>query len=195
LTFTSIPFLLFLAVVLVVYWLRRERRWQNATLLAASYVFYGWVYPWHVLVLAGSTVVDFALARRMRADRPGAGRLLALSVVLNLGLLALVKYYFAVNVPLAGVLGSVGMSGDFLLSKIILPLGISFYALKKLAYMIDVRRGALEPSTSLLDFAAFVSFFPQVIAGPIDRAQKLLPQLAVVRDWTAGAFHSAWPCS
>lgn len=191
--FTSIEFLTFLAVVLTVYWLRRERRWQNMTLLAASYVFYGWVYPWHAVVLAASTLIDFALARRMAMHREAARRLLWLSVVLNLGLLGLVKYYFSINVPLAGVATAAGLGGDFLLAKIVLPMGVSFYALKKLAYMIDVSRGTIKPSASWMNFTLFVSFFPQVIAGPIDRAQKLLPQLAENRDWRVENFHAAWP--
>jgi D-alanyl-lipoteichoic acid acyltransferase DltB (MBOAT superfamily) len=191
--FTSQTFLVFFLAVLVVYWLGRGRAWQNLTLLAASYAFYGWVYPWHVLVLAGSTLADYALARQMSRVRAKKRAILALSLALNLSLLFLVKYYFQVNESIAGLLSDGGVSGDFLLAKVVLPLGVSFYVLKKIAYMIDVSRGTLQPADKLIEFAVFVSFFPQVLAGPIERAQQLLPQLQQARTWKAEYFHAAWP--
>ena len=191
--FTSYNFFVFLLIVLALHWLGRGRRWQNLTLLAASYVFYGWVYPWHVLVLAASTLADFFLARWMGRDRARARQMLALSLLLNVGLLCFAKYYYSFNSPLSALISASGLEADFLLARVVLPLGLSFYLLKKLAYMIDVSRGTLAPSPDLVDFALFVSFFPQVIAGPIDRAQKLLPQFQQARSWTAEHFHSAWP--
>jgi len=196
--FTSYDFLLFFLVVFALYWLARGRGWQNLILLAASYVFYGWIYPWHVIVLAASTLSDYFLARRMARHRSFAALrmtriLFAFSLILNIGLLLFVKYYYSLNVSLAGFLTASGLEGDFLLARIVLPLGLSFYVLKKMAYMIDVSRGTLAPTADLTAFALYVSFFPQVIAGPIDRAQKILPQLEQTRVWSSDHFHSAWP--
>jgi alginate O-acetyltransferase complex protein AlgI len=191
--FTSYDFLVFFLIVFLAYWLARRRILQNLVLLAASYVFYGWLYPWHVIVLAASTLVDYFLARWMASQRTHVRRILALSLILNIGLLLLVKYYYSFNDSLAGLFSGVGFNGDFLLARLVLPLGVSFYVLKKIAYMIDVARGTLIPATDLVAFGVYVSFFPQVIAGPIDRAQKLLPQLAQPRTWKRDYFHSAWP--
>jgi alginate O-acetyltransferase complex protein AlgI len=166
---------------------------QNLVLLAASYVFYDWLYPWHAIVLAASTLVDYFLARLMASQRIYVRCILALSLILNIGLLLLVKYYYSFIDSLAGLFGGVGFNGDFLLVRLVLPLGVSFYVLKKIAYMVEVARGTLAPATDLVAFGVYVSFFPQVIARPIDRAQKLLPQLAQPRAWKSDYFHSTWP--
>jgi D-alanyl-lipoteichoic acid acyltransferase DltB (MBOAT superfamily) len=126
-------------------------------------------------------------------QRDKAKTYLILSLILNLGVLAFFKYYNFFNTQVAEVLTNVGLSVDWLFIKILLPAGLSFYTLKKLAYMIDVSRGTLEPSDDLLSFALFVSFFPQIIAGPIDRYQKLMPQIQPRRTWQSDFFYSAWP--
>jgi alginate O-acetyltransferase complex protein AlgI len=191
--FTSLTFWAFFAVVFVAYWLMRERRWQNGFLLAASYVFYGWLTPWYAILLGGSTLADFYLARRMKERRERTRTYLALSLLLNLGVLAFFKYYGFFNGQVAEGLTAAGIPVDWLFIKILLPAGLSFYTLKKLAYMIDVSRGLLEPADDIVSFALFVSFFPQIVAGPIDRYQKLMPQIQQKRTWQPDLFYSAWP--
>jgi len=199
--FTGLTFWIFFAVVLALYWLLREKRWQNIFLLAASYVFYGWIQPWLAVMLGVSTLIDFFLAKGTRlvtrlGDSPSVKRtrtLMALSLVLNLGVLALFKYYNFFSADLVRVADMLGMQADFLLARILLPAGLSFYTLKKLGYMIDVSKGTLQPSHSFVDFALYVSFFPQLVAGPIERPQKLLPQIESQRTWKVEFFYNAWP--
>jgi alginate O-acetyltransferase complex protein AlgI len=193
LSFTSLTFWLFFVLVLLAYWLVRDGRWQNALLLFASYIFYAWLSPWYALLLGLSTLADFTLARQMKQHESKAKTYLALSLILNLGVLAFFKYYNFFNTQVAEALTIVGLSVDWLFIKVFLPAGLSFYTLKKLAYMIDVSRGTLEPSDDLLSFALFVSFFPQIVAGPIDRYQKLMPQIEKKRIWQSSFFYSAWP--
>jgi D-alanyl-lipoteichoic acid acyltransferase DltB (MBOAT superfamily) len=192
-SFTTLTFWVFFAFVLITYWLLRERRWQNSLLLLASYLFYGWVTPRLAVMLGISTLIDFFLARGMMA-RPARTRLfMALSLVLNLGVLAYFKFFNFFSDDLARIVDALGMESDFLLTHIVLPVGLSFYTLKKLGYMIDVSRGTLKPTHTLIDFALYISFFPQVIAGPIERPQKLLPQIEAHRIWKAEYFYNAWP--
>jgi alginate O-acetyltransferase complex protein AlgI len=193
LNFTSLTFWLFFALVFPTYWLVRERRWQNALLLFASYLFYAWLSPWYAVLLGVSTLADFYLARQMKQQGDKAKTYLALSLILNLGVLAFFKYYNFFNTQAAEALTNIGLAPDWLFVRVLLPFGLSFYTLKKLAYMIDVSRGTLEPSDDLLSFALFVSFFPQIVAGPIDRYQKLMPQIQQKRAWQSSFFYSAWP--
>jgi len=191
--FTSLTFWFFFALVFSMYWLVREGRWQNTLLILASYVFYTWLSPWYAVLLGVSTLADFYLARQMKQKNNSAKTYLALSSILSLGVLAIFKYYNFFNTQVAEALTSVGLSADWLFIKVFLPAGLSFYTLKKLAYMIDVSRGTLEPSDDLLSFALFVSFFPQIVAGPMDRYQKLMPQIQGKHIWQSGFFYSAWP--
>ena len=190
--FTSQTFWLFFTVIFVAYWFMREARWQNALLLVASYVFYAWLSPWYALLLGISTLADFYLTRQMKQiDK--VKTYLVLSLIINLGVLVFFKYYSFFNTQVAEALTSAGLPVDWLFIKVFLPAGLSFYTLKKLAYVIDVSRGMLEPADDLLSFALFVSFFPQIIAGPIDRYQKLIPQIQRTRTWHSDFFYSAWP--
>lgn len=191
--FTSYDFLLFFLVVFVLYWMIRERRWQNLILLAASSVFYGWLVPWHVAVLFLSIIVDYFLALAMLHWKSRSTALMRFGVILNIGLLTLVKYYFFYNTTLAHWLTQMGLSDSLLPAKIILPLGLSFYILKKISYLIEVGKGTLQPTRDFIAFAAYISFFPQVLSGPIDRPQKFLKQLGEARTWEMSKFHTAWP--
>jgi alginate O-acetyltransferase complex protein AlgI len=193
LNFTSLTFWIFFTLLFLTYWLVREGRWQNALLLFASYIFYAWLAPWYVVLLGVSTLADFTLARQMKRQVNQGKIYLILSLILNLGVLAFFKYYDFFNTQVAETLSGLGLSVDWLFIKMFLPAGLSFYTLKKLAYMIDVSRGTLQPSEDLLSFALFVSFFPQLIAGPIDRYQKLMPQIEQKRIWQSSFFYSAWP--
>ena len=192
-SFTSLTFWAFFALIFIAYWLMREQRGQNLLLLVASYVFYGWLAPWYAILLGVSTLADFYLARRMKPHGNQTKVYLALSLILNLGVLTFFKYYNFFNTQVAEAFTSVGFTVDWLFVNIFLPAGLSFYTLKKLAYMIDVSRGLLEPSEDILSFALFVSFFPQIVAGPIDRYQKLMPQIQQNRTWHSNFCYSAWP--
>ncbi|MBI3172966.1 MAG: MBOAT family protein, partial [Chloroflexi bacterium] len=174
-SFTSYDFLLFFLTVFALYWLARERRLQNALLLAASYVFYGWLHPWYALMLGLSTLADYFIAQGMVKSPERKRSLLWLSLLVNLGVLGFFKYYNFFSPALVDSLNGLGLHADLLLVQILLPAGLSFYTLKKLGYVLDVSNGTLKPTHSLLDFALYVSFFPQIVAGPIDRPRSLLP--------------------
>ncbi len=192
-SFTSHDFLLFFLIVFILYWTIRERRWQNLVLLAASYYFYGWVQTWYAVMLGASTLADFFLARGM-ASMPDRKRLfMGLSLVVNVGVLTFFKYFIFFKDDVVSLLNGIGFQVDPLLITILLPAGLSFFTLKKLGYMIDISRGTLKPTQTFIDFALYVSFFPQIVAGPIERPQKLLPQLEAPRNWKMENFYKAWP--
>ena len=194
-SFTSLTFWLFFGTVFALYWLARAKSAQNITLLIASYIFYGWVHPGLAWMLGLSTLADFFLAKRIHAQKT-QGRdthvLMAFSLILNLGVLAFFKYHAFFAEDLSAIAAFLGLQSDFLLSRVLLPAGLSFYTLRKLGYVIDVARGTLQPTASLVDFALYVSFFPQLVSGPIDRPQKLLPQFERQRIWRAEYLYSAW---
>ncbi|HSQ39526.1 MAG TPA: MBOAT family O-acyltransferase, partial [Anaerolineales bacterium] len=190
--FTSYEFLLFFLIIFAFYWLVRKQMWQNLLLLAASYVFYGWIHPWYALLLALSTLADYWISLTLEKTEK-KNRLVAASLILNIGVLAFFKYFGFFVPGLAARLGSLGIQADALLASILLPVGLSFFTLKKLAYILDVSRGVIRPTRDLAGFALFVAFFPQITAGPIDRAQKLLPQIQSLRLWKPENFYRAWP--
>jgi len=191
--FTEYNFLIFFLVVFISYWLLKRRQWQNLLLLVASYGLYGWAHPWYAIMLGLSTLADYALALGIVQNRARTKWFMTASLLVNVGVLAFFKYYNFFSGGLVNALSGLGLQADPLLVKIILPMGLSFFSLKKLAYVIDVARGTLEPTRDLAGFALFVSFFPQVNSGPIDRAQKLLPQIQSDRVWKPENFYSAWP--
>ncbi|HTE05565.1 MAG TPA: MBOAT family O-acyltransferase, partial [Planctomycetota bacterium] len=174
--FNSFDFLVFFALVFAAYW-RLPQRGQNLLLLGASYVFYGWVHPWFLYMLVGSTVMDYWAARGMERFPARRRLLLRLSLAGNLGLLATFKYFdfFVVNV--SELLAHFDLHPSLPMLRVALPVGISFYTFQSLTYTIDVYRGELAPRRSFLDFALFVTMFPQLVAGPIERAKRLLPQI------------------
>lgn len=177
--FNSFIFFFFLLVVLPVYYLL-PAKYRNLHLLVSSYVFYGY-WDWRFcLLLLASTVIDYYVGRTMhRASDPTVRkRLLWVSLFSNLGILGFFKYFNFFIGSFETMVTSMGGGGlDFLHLNIILPVGISFYTFQTLSYTIDIYRNKLKPSKSLLDFAVFVAFFPQLVAGPIERASNLLPQI------------------
>ena len=183
--FNSIEFALFLPVVFLLYWFvfRRSVRAQNLFVVAASYLFYGW-WDWRFLFLIAFTSLcswgSGLLIERYR-QRPVANAVHVLNIVLNLAILGVFKYYDFFVTSFANLF----LHGrtDGLLLNIILPVGISFYTFQALSYSIDVYRGKLEPTRDIVQFFAFVSFFPQLVAGPIERATNLLPQFAKPRTF------------
>ena len=171
--FTSIEFFVFLPIVFALYWLlRRQLRWQNLLVVAASYLFYGW-WDWRFLLLiAFTSACSYASGLLIGSNRWHKTALWG-NIILNLAILGLFKYYDFFAVELANLLGC---SGDSVMLNLILPVGISFYTFQALSYSIDVYRGKLEPTRDVVAFFAYVSFFPQLVAGPIERATNLLPQ-------------------
>ncbi|MGV6819727.1 MAG: MBOAT family O-acyltransferase [Parvularcula sp.] len=180
--FSDPPFWLFFAVVFAAY-LVLPHRWQNRLLLVASYYFYG-CWDWRFLSLIFfSTVVDYFVGLKMASteDERARKRLLFLSLGVNLGLLGVFKYYGFFAESFAGLLWTMGFEADFATLNIILPVGISFYTFQTLSYTFDIYRRELKPTRNFLDFAVFVAFFPQLVAGPIERARNLLPNVTMPR--------------
>ena len=195
-TFTDQGFALFLPVVFLIYWMTRSKRVQNLVLLIASYVFYGFIHPWFCLLIATSTLVDYFcglmlddLQRRATVRK----LILGLSLATNLCMLGVFKYYNFFVTGTADMLDALGIHYEPLLLQIVLPAGISFYTFQTLSYTIDIYRGQLRARNSLLDFAVFVSCFPQLVAGPIERAARFLPQIETVRRWNWNRFFAAFP--
>lgn len=186
-TFNSIQYFVFLAIVCGGFWILRQvgvsHRVRNGLLLLSSYVFYGW-WDWRFLSLLWiSTAVDFIVGRAMfrTEDQKTRKRLLWVSVGVNLGLLGLFKYFNFFYDSFVDLLGHVGLSATGPAFHVILPVGISFYTFQTLSYTLDIYLRRMEPTDSPLDFALFVAYFPQLVAGPIERARDLLPQLSVER--------------
>ena len=181
--FVELAFLPFFLVVLAVHWGLRGERARKRWLLAASWFFYG-CWDWRFLSLLGfSTLLDYVVA--LRIERPGARKRAWILVSLcgNLGLLGIFKYFGFFVDSAVELLALLGVEAHRPTLAIVLPVGISFYTFQTLSYALDVYRGRLRASRSLLDFALFVSFFPQLVAGPIVRAADFLPQLAVPKRW------------
>ncbi|MGH7786480.1 MAG: MBOAT family O-acyltransferase [Candidatus Binatia bacterium] len=177
-TFTTITFLIFLTIVFSVYWSLRSPRSQNALLIVASYVFYGW-WDWRFcgLMLAASLVDFWAGHALERTDDPRRRRLvLAAALTFNLSMLGVFKYFnfFADSLRVAA--GTLGWQIDPVTLRVILPVGISFYTFQTMSYSIDIYWRRMRGTNHLIDYLAFVSFFPQLVAGPIERASHMLPQ-------------------
>lgn len=189
--FNSLQFALFLPIVFMLYWFvfdrfisksRQQLRLQNAFIVVSSYVFYGW-WNWKFLLLIALTSL-FSWSSGLligRVDsKKKAKAWMWVNIVLNLGILALFKYYDFFVMEFARLFHA---SADGLLLKVILPVGISFYTFQALSYSIDVCRGKIEPTKDIVAFFAFISFFPQLVAGPIERATNLLPQFLKKREF------------
>ncbi len=180
--FDSYQFALFFAVVYVIY-LCLKHRAQNVFLLGASYLFYGF-WSWKFLALLVATqVTDYWISRALdQRDSPtGRRKLLWLSVALNMGTLGFFKYFNFFTENLQDALNLFGLPVSPVTLSIVLPVGISFYTIQELTYVIDVYRRRVKPAGNFVDFALFVSYFPQLVAGPIERAERLLPQVQSAR--------------
>lgn len=184
--FNSLIFLLYLPIVFVLYWfVFRRLKWQNAFIVAASYIFYGW-WDWRFLLLIAFTTLCSYFSGLLIASATGAGKKIWLwaNVLLNLAILGVFKYYNFFVENLQSLLSPLGVSLDDVTLNLILPVGISFYTFQALSYSIDVYRKNLEPTKDIVAFFAFISFFPQLVAGPIERATNLLPQFLKKRSFT-----------
>ncbi|MFT6814441.1 MAG: alginate O-acetyltransferase complex protein AlgI [Sphingobacteriales bacterium] len=186
--FNSIEFALFLPLVFCLYWLLNKKniRAQNILLLGASYFFYGW-WDWRFLILIViSSVLDYGIGLALKTSTNESKRkaLLGLSIAVNLGFLGFFKYFNFFSQSFADAYTLLGTSFNPLQLNIILPVGISFYTFQTLSYTIDVYRKKLEPTSDLIAFFTYVSFFPQLVAGPIERATNLLPQFKKERTFS-----------
>ncbi|MEN0048283.1 MAG: MBOAT family O-acyltransferase [Bacteroidota bacterium] len=179
--FHSLEFAVFFAIVFAVYWfvLNKNLKLQNLFLLIASCVFYGW-WDWRFLSLIFVSIfVDYFVGLKIheQEDKRRRKYWLWVSLAVNLGMLGFFKYYNFFVESFVGAFGAVGVELNARTLNVILPIGISFYTFQTLSYTIDIYRKKLKPTKDFINFAAFVSFFPQLVAGPIERASKLLPQI------------------
>ncbi|MBP3785086.1 MAG: MBOAT family protein [Bacteroidaceae bacterium] len=178
--FNSFEFLVFLPIVFLLYWfVFRTRKWQNLLVVVASYTFYGW-WDWRFLFLIALTsICSFAsgwLIEHYEGHRQRQRWVSAANIVLNLGILGVFKYYNFFVENLNALLRSLGWQLDWVTINILLPVGISFYTFQALSYTIDVYQKKLPATHDVVEFFAYISFFPQLVAGPIERATNLLPQ-------------------
>ena len=188
--FNSFTFMIFLPVVFLLYWFVFKRlKWQNLLILVASYVFYGW-WDWRFLILivitSLSSYVSGLLIKRYEGQRGRQKAVSAANIVLNLGILATFKYFNFFVGSMGALLHTLGMEMDWPTMRIILPVGISFYTFQALSYSIDVYTRKIEPTRDIIAFFSFISFFPQLVAGPIERATSLLPQILRERKFDYG---------
>lgn len=182
--FNSFEFLLFFPVVFILYWFlfNKNVRTQNLLILLASYVFYGWWSWTFLLLLITSTILDYLYGFGVaKADKRQRKLFLWLSVINNLGILGVFKYYNFFATEFQKGFDLMGWEVNPLLLSLALPVGISFYTFHGMSYVFDIYRGLRKPVTNFTDYAVFVCFFPLLVAGPIERANHLLPQVMVKR--------------
>ncbi len=199
--FNSVDFAIFFPLVFILYWsfFSKKESSRSLFLLAVSYLFYG-LWDWRFLFLvAGSSVIDFVIGKKIHAeqDKGRAKKLLLISVFVNLGVLSFFKYYNFFLDSFVDSFSFFGMPLSISRLNIILPVGISFYTFQTLSYTIDVYRKQIKPTENALNFFAFVSFFPQLVAGPIERAKDLLPQfstpkIAKYKNFQSGGLLILW---
>ena len=190
--FNSLDFAIFLPIVFILYWFVAQKylKLQNALIVVASYVFYGW-WDWRFLsLILFSTLVDYTIGQKLRTENQPSKRkiLLWISITVNLGFLGFFKYYNFFLDNFVDAFSLFGMKINANSLNIILPVGISFYTFQTLSYTIDVYNKKLESTKDFMAFSAFVCFFPQLVAGPIERATNLLPQFYKKRTFE---YHKA----
>ncbi len=183
--FNSFDFVLFFAVVFPLY-CALNFRWQNRMLLAASYLFYGWAEPRFLFLMALTTVIDFFIGIKIgdEGNEKIRKRWMLGSIVMNLAILGFFKYcdFFIQSFGIA--FKSLGFHAEPYLLRIAVPVGISFYTFHEISYTVDVYRRHIKPARKFEDFAVFISFFPQLVAGPIGRASWQMPQFEKPRRMT-----------
>ena len=184
--FNSFPFLVFLPIVFILYWfVFKPLKWQNFFVVVASYIFYGWWNKSFLLLIAFTTFCSYLFGRLVCSDRKSrkgfAKTYTIANIVINLSILGVYKYYNFFVDSFVNAFASIGVSLHPTSLHLILPVGISFYTFQALSYTIDVYKGKVEATKDVVAFFAFISFFPQLVAGPIERATNLLPQFQKAR--------------
>lgn len=185
--FNSGTFVLFFLAFLALYWLvRGSLGGRNLLIVGASWLFYGW-WDWRFLaLLVGSSLLDYGLGIAVeQAKGPARRRWVGLSLVVNLGLLGIFKYFNFFAGSLETLITRLGGTADWPTLNVVLPVGISFYTFQSLGYVLDVHRGRVRACRDVVQFLGYVAFFPQLVAGPIERAAHMLPQFASPRTVTA----------
>lgn len=183
--FNSFEFIVFFPIVCIIYFLLKRNKYRNPFLLVMSYYFYMNWNPVYAVLIFGSTVLTYfcGLLVEQYADNRQKRRLfLSVSLVINLAILFVFKYYNFINESVWILLDNWGIRWTVPNLDLLLPVGISFYTFQAIGYTIDVYRGTIKAERSFLVYALFVSFFPQLVAGPIERAKNLLPQFHVEHD-------------
>jgi D-alanyl-lipoteichoic acid acyltransferase DltB (MBOAT superfamily) len=185
--FNSWEFVIFLPIVFFLYWFvcNKNLKLQNLLLLIAGYIFYSW-WDWRFLfLLILSSTVDYFVGINLAriSDLRKRRIILLCSILFNIGLLGFFKYFNFFAQGFTDLLNSIGLQANPITLKVILPVGISFYTFQSLSYTIDVYKRKMEPTKDALTFYTFVSFFPQLVAGPIERAVRLIPQFSVKRTF------------
>lgn len=185
--FNSFEFLVFLPIVFLLYWfVFKPLRWQNLFVIAASYLFYGW-WDWRFLILISiTTLCSFGsgvLLEKYEGQRMRQKWVSAANIILNLLILCYFKYSNFFGENFVALLSTFGIQVDWVTLDILLPVGISFYTFQALSYTIDVYQYKIKPTHDIVAFFAFISFFPQLVAGPIERATNLLPQFLASRTF------------
>ncbi len=182
-SFVSLQFVVFLPLVFLLYWfVFKQHKWQNLLVAVASYVFYGW-WDWRFLCLIFFTTVCSYASGIMIERSEGQKWISTLNIALNLGILGVFKYYNFFVDSMNELVAAFGYELDWPTANLILPVGISFYTFQALSYSIDIYRGQIKASRDFVAFVAFISFFPQLVAGPIERASHLLPQFLAKRTF------------
>jgi len=183
--FNSIEFAIFLAIVFTIYWNIKNLTFRNAFLLISSYVFYGWWDARFLLLIIFSSFCDFYIGKKLHNNSSDKKRklYLYLSIGINLGILGIFKYFNFFMESFSDFANYFGVHVSPFTLKIILPVGISFYTFQTLSYTIDLYRKKIPVENNLLNFFAFVSFFPQLVAGPIERGRLLLPQFKTLKTF------------
>ncbi len=186
--FNSLEYLIFLPTVFILYWFvfKKNLKGQNFLLLIVSYFFYGlWDWRFLSLIIFSSFIDYFCGLAIAESNIPKRKKMwLTISMLVNLGFLGVFKYFNFFSKSLEDFFTSLGYQMDALTLNVILPVGISFYTFQTMSYTIDVYRGHLKPTKNIIAFFAFVSFFPQLVAGPIERATNLLPQFYKKRKFS-----------
>lgn len=191
--FNSLEFIVFLPICIFVYWQIKSIRWQNIFLLLASYFFYACWDPRFLSLIIASTIIDSFAAQKIHDSQDQKHRKLwlALSLCFNLGMLGFFKYYNFFIPEFSSLMAQIGFHTNLTSLQIILPVGISFYTFQTISYTLDVYYKKIEPSNNLISFFTFVAFFPQLVAGPIERAKNLLPQFNKRRNLTVAQVKNA----
>lgn len=198
--FNSFEFVIFFVIVFFIYYKSYNNlKFQNTLLLISSYVFYGW-WDWKFLsLIIISSISDYIIGRKIHESENKSHRkqLLVLSLFINLGILGFFKYYNFFTESFSDFISLFGFEANPSFLNIVLPVGISFYTFQTMSYTIDIYRKKMGANKNLLEFMTFVSFFPQLVAGPIERASHLLPQFSKKRkfdtfEFKEGAKQSLW---
>ncbi len=191
--FNSIEFSVFFLIVFILYWgINRNLKVQNILLLISSYIFYGW-WDWRFLsLIILSSIIDFTAGAKIHAATHQKDRKawLMVSLIANLGFLSIFKYYNFFVESFSDMMNLFGWQPNDLTLNIILPVGISFYTFQTLSYTLDIYRKEFEPTKSIISFFTYIAFFPQLVAGPIERAANLLPQIEKKRIFNKEWFNA-----